>query len=300
MTPETTATAPVTKVPPVRVPALAVRHFVKRSLDYVPAPVGLRLAEAMRWISSPEHRTRMARQARLRETLGLGDVVRVGPFAGMHYPLRASGQGGLLPKLLGTYEQELHAVLDAELRLAPDVVIDIGAAEGYYAVGLALRLPGTRVIAFEMERPLHAAIRHLARANGVAGRIEIRGACTLASLAIVPAVPGGRRAPRVLVVCDVEGAEDTLLRPDRAPVLRTATIIVETHDALCPGVSDRLRERFARSHDLTVVPSVERSPDVLRAILPAVDVASPDAAFTLSEGRGGPMTWHVYRPVRWA
>jgi len=36
------------------------------------------------------------------------EAVISGPFTGMKYPYVASAQGGYLPKLLGTYELELH------------------------------------------------------------------------------------------------------------------------------------------------------------------------------------------------
>ena len=70
-----------------------------------------------------------------------GWVVQSGPFAGMVLPDRACwGDGDLLPKLLGCYEAELHAIIEEILAATPDLVINIGATEGYYAIGMARRL----------------------------------------------------------------------------------------------------------------------------------------------------------------
>jgi hypothetical protein len=44
------------------------------------------------------------------------------------------------PKFLGTYERELYSVIERAIELAPRYVLNIGCAEGFYAVGLALRL----------------------------------------------------------------------------------------------------------------------------------------------------------------
>ena len=71
-------------------------------------------------------------------------VVAAGPFAGMSYPVQAS-EGGRAPRLLGAYEASLHPVIETVIARAYRQVLDIGCAEGYYAVGLARRIPDTIV-----------------------------------------------------------------------------------------------------------------------------------------------------------
>src|SRR5262245_12927877 len=56
------------------------------------------------------------------------------------------------PKLLGTYEVELQPLFEQIVAASPLTVINVGAAEGYYAAGLAVRCPAACVIAYE-ERP---------------------------------------------------------------------------------------------------------------------------------------------------
>jgi predicted O-methyltransferase YrrM len=82
----------------------------------------------------------------------------------MHYTENSQGSC-YIPKLLGVYERELHDVLENLIAWGPDLVIDAGAAEGYYAVGLARRLPQSRIMAFEMEEGGRAS-----RADGFAER----------------------------------------------------------------------------------------------------------------------------------
>src|SRR6478672_6897407 len=68
-----------------------------------------------------------------------GLVVQHGPFKGMKYPGVNSVGSALIPKLLGSYERELHPLIDSICAGQYDQVVDIGCAEGYYAVGLAMR-----------------------------------------------------------------------------------------------------------------------------------------------------------------
>src|ERR671916_736294 len=63
-----------------------------------------------------------------------GDSVVAGPFAGPAYPDWGIAHVDLFaPKLLGCYELELHEALKDAIAAAPDLVVNIGAADGYYA-----------------------------------------------------------------------------------------------------------------------------------------------------------------------
>jgi hypothetical protein len=168
--------------------------------------------------------------------------VRSGPFAGMHYVADSVGSA-YLPKLLGIYERELALLVEKACAAKPSLILDLGAAEGYYAVGLALRNPAARVIAFEMEARGRAALAEMARLNGVGGRVQINGKCEPADL---EAALAGVIAP--FVVCDVEGYERLLLDPPAVPSLHGSTILVELHDFIHPGITELLKERFEPTH----------------------------------------------------
>jgi hypothetical protein len=193
-----------------------------------------------------------------------GRSVRAGPFAGLQYPVDALGSV-LVPKLLGSYEQELHEPIERMIRQSRPVVVDVGCAEGYYAVGFARRLGGgTRVHAFDTDPAAQAACRLLARANQVGSRVAVEGYCDVRRLQEV-LVPGA------LVVCDCEGYEAILLDPQRAPRLRQVDLLVELHETAAPGVTDLLARRFADTHDVSLVDIGPRNPldhDGLREMPP--------------------------------
>jgi hypothetical protein len=212
----------------------------------------------------------------------------------MQYPIRIGAQGGLIPKLAGTYECELAGVIERIVARAPRTVIDVGAAEGYYAVGLATRLPTARIVAYEMETPLHALVRRLAEANGVASRLDLRGACSVASLGRdLEASRANATLRDTVIVMDVEGFEDTLLDPAAIPELDDVAVLVEVHDTLVPGVGDRLRARFARTHSIESIRSRARS---ARDLPPGATLDEPEAM--LDEGRTRPMDWYLLIPAR--
>ena len=103
-----------------------------------------------------------------------GPQVMSGPFAGMHYVETAS-EGALMPRLLGSYESELHPHLAAFAQAGLDCVIDVGCAEGYYAVGLARMMPEITVYAFDIDPIAREACAALAQKNEVGSRVIVGG-----------------------------------------------------------------------------------------------------------------------------
>lgn len=218
-----------------------------------------------------------------------GWTVQSGPFAGMILPDRVAwGDGDLLPKLLGCYEAELQATI-AEMALAPpDLVINIGAAEGYYAVGLARLLPDTFVHAFDTEAVSQDICRTAAGLNDVASRISVTGQCTSGVLQAI--LPRGRTP---LVICDCEGHERELIDPQRVPALRTATVIVECHDFIDASITQTLVDRLSPTHALGGVQEGARDPNTF-PFLRSLD--SLDRWLAVCEYRPSTMHWLVARP----
>ncbi len=221
------------------------------------------------------------RSAVLANTLaGQGNTVLAGPFAGMDYSVRAA-EGARVPRLIGSYEASLEPVIETIAARPYEAVIDIGCAEGYYAVGLARRMPQARVLARDISDQAQRLCRKLAEANGVSGRVEVGGLWTHTDFALCDTA-------RSVILCDIEGAEDELLDPVAAPGLTRADILVEVHEGMQPGLLARLTDRFAPTH---VVTRIDRSlrPDRLPAW--AERLSDLDRLLFLWEWRASPTPW---------
>lgn len=207
-------------------------------------------------------------------------IVIAGPFAGMRY-VGGAHSSQLGPKLLGTYEAELSQILGGAG--VYDRVIDVGAAEGYYAVGLLRYHSELRVIAFEESAAARAALSRLARLNGVTERLDVRGFCDHEELNTALAMPGSS-----MLIVDVDGGEGALIDPDRVPGLRTAPILVELHPHELPGIRRTITERFASTHEVAHISSVSRS----RGDVPNVSGLSPsDVVYAAWEARPDDQGW---------
>lgn len=218
-------------------------------------------------------------------------VVARGPFQGLRYPTARSVQSALLPKLLGSYESELHPILEEMLRNDYDTIVNIGCGEGYYAIGLALKFPRSRVYAFDTDPEARESCRAMAKLNDVVGRVFVGEFCDSAALA---AIPLGRHS---LIVSDCEGYERQLFNPAAARQLAAHDLIIETHDFIDIEASLQMRAAFDNTH---TVRSIRTLGDITRAQTYQCPELSRytlnDKRHILSERRPAIMEWLVMTP----
>ena len=234
------------------------------------------------------------REPAARIAAALGDIVRRGPFGGMRYP-RRRGDIVHLAKLLGAYECELHPAIDLLVSRAPTLVVNVGAGDGYYAVGLARVLPEADMLAVDPDPLAQRACRETAERNDVASGIRFASRLDAPELqrVLVQSGPAGKdsRTRRALCVVDCEGYEDELLDPALAPALAQADILVETHDFARAGVNARLTARFAATHRVERIAIAAR----VASAFPELAGESPATARgLLDEFRHVPQSWLVF------
>jgi hypothetical protein len=212
-----------------------------------------------------------------------GTRVMAGPFAGMDF-IEHSAEGCHVPKLLGCYEEELHPFLNALPQARYTTVLNIGCAEGYYAVGIRRLLPNVRVLAFDINPVAQEACKTLATRNGV--DVEVGG------LFSPPDFARFAGQGRVLVWCDIEGAERELLNPAASPALKRMDLVVEFHPTAQGHTFNDVLPRFADSHDIEVIHARGHNP----ALPPFLQqLGHLDQLLAQWEWRSAPTPWAVLR-----
>ena len=174
-----------------------------------------------------------------------GFVVQEGPFAGMRYLNRT--RDPILPKLIGSYESELHPAFQRIATGGYEIILDFGCAEGYYAVGLAKLLPNSQIHAFDIDPTQQADCLELARLNDVEDRITIHGEATREHIGLLA-------EGRTLLIVDCEGWEYQLLDPAQ---LNGCDVLVELHsfDGTDP---QRFLRKFEDTQEVEVIPRQRR------------------------------------------
>jgi predicted O-methyltransferase YrrM len=185
------------------------------------------------------------------ERISKDSTVKHGPFKGLKYPSANSVGSVMLPKLLGSYEKELHPVIEEVCGLPYSKIIDVGCAEGYYAIGFAMRNPGAHVYAYDTEKFAREFCRTLAETNNVSERVTIEGFCSGETLKGLS--DGGRN----LIFCDCESYEKQLFTEDLVPYLATSDLIIELHDLDDIEISTYISNLFKETHEQIFIQSID-------------------------------------------
>ncbi len=193
-------------------------------------------------------------------------IVQAGPFKGMklvafpeQYSLRSENHYGWdAHQLLGCLEEELHGSIEQAIQRAPEIVVNVGCGEGYYAIGLARRLPHAEVYAFDTSEEARELCRKAAKENHVENRVRIKGACNEKELLKL-----ARSGKKILLLMDCEGEELKILTPSCIEALCHADVIVECHDFQNPLITPTLIQLFMKSHHIEMIKEGPRNPSAI-------------------------------------
>jgi len=215
-------------------------------------------------------------------------VVLGGIFKGMKYPDYESSGSPLFTKFLGSYEDELNPFFTETSTIQYSEILDIGCAEGYYAVGLSMMHPEAKVYAYDIDDIALNRCRAMAAANGVTDKIIFENKCEKSTLV------NFKFSGRGLILSDCEGYEKELFDRETAVALKNCDVIIELHDNAVPDIKQRMTDAFKDTHSISFVTSRCKSqrdyPLLATLSLPAM---YQDNRFI--EDRNTTMDWAVIR-----
>lgn len=175
-------------------------------------------------------------------------IVKHGPFKGMKYAENSSINSAFMPKLMGSYERELHPVMEKVCNASYETVVNVGCGEGYYAVGLAMRQPIARVYAYDIDPEAIRLCTAMALLNNVGTQVFTYN--HKYDFTPLPLNSG-------LIICDCEGGEQDIFTQDSAPFFKHWDLIIEAHDFVTKkSTSKDLQELFKSTHNVQVIQSI--------------------------------------------
>ena len=214
-----------------------------------------------------------------------------GPFKGLKYPSIDITELTLVPKISGSYEKHLNPVVHEMLKTPYNNIIDVGCAEGYYAVGFAKNIPGATVHCFDVNEYDLKFCKKMADLNHVSN-LTYNNFCSPETLIHFDY---GKRS---LVFCDCEGYELELFSDEAVQALKHTDVLVEMHDVCNPVISETLLKRFSNTHNVRIINNSNQEYTQLTGL----DGLTPgEKAFAVYEHRGGLyqnifMEWAFFTP----
>lgn len=175
-----------------------------------------------------------------------GRKVQGGPFKGMNYVDEAIGST-YFHKLVGHYEAVLHDFFEEIRTKEIKNIIDVGAAEGYYLIGLGLVFSEANLIGFEIDELGRRLTKELYEKNSLKNKISLFGKADAANVEKCITA-------NTFLLCDCEGGELDILDPVCFPKFKDVDYaLVELHDFLRPGIKEILCDRFKDTHNIEFI-----------------------------------------------
>lgn len=250
---------------------------------------------AVRALIRPHHTERRIVEARAEVSRYLRNLhdntVAYGPFKGLILPSSSSWGGhDIAAKILGSYES---AVVERISNYAhhDGLLVDIGAADGYFAVGAMKAKLYAQCICFELSEKSRGVLANTAEQNGVSDNIHIYGKAS--EEAILKRIPAENQG---VVLCDIEGAEFELLTSGVLQHLQKMRIIVELHDFMVENGAQLRANLIERASQFYEHEIIESDIPHLSKYQELKKFDDNHRLLAFSEGRDIAMEWLVLHP----
>ena len=209
--------------------------------------------------------------------------VNSGPFKGLNYDGISAYCSTIYPKLLGSYEHELHETILSIIKKKYERIIDIGSAEGYYAVGIPFATKDRKqeIIAVEISDIAKKNLKKLIE-NNIKNKVEIVDNFSFEKY---------EDNKKTLVIMDCEGAELEYLLKIKKKYLLKWDFLIEVHVQLKKNTIKKIENIFEGKNISRI-----RSVDDYHKIEEYLEFVPPDfddntKLLLLSENRRTGMYW---------
>lgn len=227
-----------------------------------------------------------------RDTFKNQDTLSSGIFEGAKFRHLAWNSSDKASILSGSYEHEVQSWLSENITRMDRDVINIGAGDGLYAVGLLHSGFAARVFCFETNPQSRKLITKNATLNNLQEEhLVVQGTFNNIADSLSTSLKDFRFNDSLFIV-DVEGAEFEILSPEFFEIFRSSAGLVEIHDPQGQKAAELklLAETF---YDVKVIKTQGRDP----MEFPALAKLSDDFRWgVMSEGRSYPGQWFGLTP----
>ena len=216
------------------------------------------------------------------------NTVQEGPFKGMVISEdQFWGPGDKASKILGLYEKEIQNLLNhiQEKNNFP-TFIDIGGADGFFAVGSVKNNLFKNCEVFEISKRGRQSIEESAIKNNVADLISIKSEANEKTLSSIENINNS------VILCDIEGGEYDLFSENLIKNMHPSNVIIEIHKN--PDIS--LNEFEDKFKNLFSIDKITQGPRSLKGFGELKNFNDNNRSLLASEGRSYIQEWWHLSP----
>ena len=218
------------------------------------------------------------------------NTVQEGPFKGMIISEdQFWGPGDKASKILGLYEKEIQDLINQiqEKNNFP-TFIDIGGADGFFAVGSVKNNLFKNCEVFEISKRGRQSIEESAIKNNVADLISIKSEANEKTLSSIENINNS------VILCDIEGSEYDLFSENLIKNMHPSNVIIEIHKN--PDIS--LNEFEDKFKNLFSINKITQEPRSLKGFGELKNFNDNNRSLLASEGRSYIQEWWHLSPKK--
>lgn len=220
------------------------------------------------------------------------ETVKLGPFKGLKLKKNNWwGKSDLGSMCLGLYEKELLDFIFSDATNGRNTFIDVGAADGYYAIGLLNAKKADRAICFELSEKGQNTIRNNWILNNEPGHLEVYGDVLQSFIKATTNIDFSK----TFMIVDIEGAEFEFLTSNILNHISKSIVILEVHNWVHDFLHkySELLKNVEKYFEIEVLDRVERPTTTLNELRALTD---DNRLLLTSEARPCLMRFLVLRP----
>ena len=194
----------------------------------------------------------------------------------------------LITHILGVYEEHILDQLVKFSNLNNKIFIDIGAADGYFAIGSAYSGLFKKIYAFEIQKNGREVLHENAKANNCDKNIIIKSEANFNSLKEII-----NTEKDAVILIDIEGDEFNLLNYETLKLLSNSNIIIELHPSLVTDGYKKEKDLINYAKSLFNVSLIKRenyNPNLYEEL---DSFSDEERLIAFSEGRENNMNWLI-------
>ena len=216
-------------------------------------------------------------------------IVQYGIFKNLKMNHEISwSRGDIASKIYGFYENKIQQKLKD---INNPILIDIGAADGFFAIGSLKSKICEFCYAFEETKKSRENLSKTAKINNVQNKLSIIGKVTKDNFFTL--LPSKINFSKVTILCDIEGGEFDFFSDEILATIRCSNIIIEIHKNHNKNLEIDLLERVKKYFDVSIIIDNDKNFEGVSELHALNDI---DRNLICSEGRSYIGKWWHLSP----
>lgn len=222
------------------------------------------------------------------------NLVQSGAYKNMKIGDIAWSEYDYCPKIIGVYENEVQNEL---LKTNCKYIVNLGAGEGYHAIGQILSGTKEQAICFELSKTSRKFLNTNSKINNIENKIKIFEKANNNYLDYLQEKISDIDFKECVFLIDIEGDEFNIINNKNLETLKESKLIIEFHEKDKSLNEENLRfiEMLKQFYDLNFLTTTERDFSKIDLLKDFIDI---DRWLMASENRIRLMKWIVCVPKK--